>query len=83
MARLVGVDFEEDAIEALLHEVEREREIKEGKLNQPVRVAVTATPIGAGLYETMVLLGRERCLARLDYAIENLCDQGVPRDVKG
>ncbi|MBT3294814.1 MAG: glutamate--tRNA ligase [Verrucomicrobia bacterium] len=73
--RLADVDFEENAVESLIHEIERENEIKEGKLNQPIRVAVTATPIGAGLYETMVLLGRERVLTRLDYAIANLCDR--------
>ncbi len=71
--RLESTPFEEGPIEAAIHTVENENEIKEGKLNQPIRVAVTATMVGAGLYETMVLLGKERSLARLDYAIENLC----------
>jgi glutamyl-tRNA synthetase len=71
--RLADIDFEEDAIEKAIRDVEREHEIKEGKMNQPIRVAVTATTIGAGLYETMVLLGKERVLARLEYAIEDLC----------
>ncbi len=71
--RLTDIDFEEATIEAVIRDVERERDIKEGKMNQPIRVAVTATTIGAGLYETMALLGKERSLARLDYAAENLC----------
>jgi len=37
------------------------------------RVAITGTTIGAGLYETMAVLGRERCLTRLDRAIRNWC----------
>jgi len=43
-----------------------------GTLNQPVRVAVTGTAVGAGLYETMALLGRERVLRRLEQAA-SLC----------
>ncbi|MBL7076662.1 MAG: glutamate--tRNA ligase [Kiritimatiellae bacterium] len=78
---LETVAFEEEALEEAIHAIEREREIKEGKLNQPIRVAVTAIMVGAGLYETMVLLGKKRTLARLDYAIENLCE-GVS-DVQG
>lgn len=72
-SRLDATPFEEGPIEEAIHTSERENEIKEGKLNQPIRVAVTATTIGAGLYETMALLGKERTLARLDYALENLC----------
>jgi glutamyl-tRNA synthetase len=72
--RLDDIPFEEGPIEEIIHGVERENEVKEGKLNQPLRVAVTATTIGAGIYETMVVLGKERSLARLDYAIENLCE---------
>ncbi|MDP6630476.1 MAG: glutamate--tRNA ligase [Kiritimatiellia bacterium] len=75
-AALDSTDFEEAPLEAAIHAIERAHDIKEGKLNQPIRVAVTATMVGAGLYETMVLLGRERSLARLDYAIENLCGEG-------
>jgi glutamyl-tRNA synthetase len=41
-----------------------------GKLNQPLRVALTGSGIGAGIYETAELLGRERSLARLKIALE-------------
>lgn len=74
--KLDAIPFEADAIEGLIRDVEREHGIAEGKLNQPLRIAVTATPIGAGIYETMGLLGRVRTLARLDYTIENLCHGG-------
>ncbi|NQU41266.1 MAG: glutamate--tRNA ligase [Lentisphaerae bacterium] len=71
--RLADESFEAAAIEATIRAVEIEHEVPEGKLNQSIRVAVTATTIGAGLYETMELLGRERVLTRLDYAVEALC----------
>lgn len=64
-ARLEDTDFVEDRIEAVIHDVENEAGIKQGKLNFPVRVAVTGSSTGAGLYETMVLLGKERVLRKL------------------
>ena len=47
-------------------------EIKEGKLNQPIRIAIAGIPAGAGLYETIVLLGKEACVARLKHAAQAL-----------
>lgn len=64
--------FTEQSVESALRSVEKQHEIKEGKLNQPVRVAVTGTQQGAGLYETMVLLGRDKCLKRIKYAAAEL-----------
>jgi len=72
-ARLTDTDFSEQGIEKAIREAEASRGIKEGKLNQPIRVAVTGMSKGAGLYETLALLGKERCLKRLDYAAESLC----------
>jgi len=71
--RLAAGDCSVAGVERAVRATEAERGIPEGKLNQPVRVAVTGTTIGAGLYETVALLGRERALARLDYAVKSLC----------
>ena len=35
-----------------------------------VRVAVTGKAVGFGLFDTLAILGRERCLARIDRAFE-------------
>ena len=43
-----------------------------GKLNQPLRAAVTGTGIGAGIYETVELLGKEKTLRRLAFAVDNI-----------
>lgn len=72
-ARLADIDFAGEPIEQAIHEIERQTGIPEGKLNFPIRVAVTGLSRGAGIYETMALLGKERVLARLDYAAERLC----------
>ncbi len=67
--RLADVAFEPDALEGALRTLERERGLDAGGLNQPVRVAVTGSLVGAGLYETLELIGRERVLARLERAL--------------
>ncbi|HET9751468.1 MAG TPA: glutamate--tRNA ligase [Myxococcales bacterium] len=43
-----------------------------GKLAQPVRVAVTGTTVSPPLFETIVLLGKERTLRRIDAALERI-----------
>jgi len=62
--------FTAKAIEEAIRSTEKEAGISEGKLNQPARVAVTGSAIGAGIYETMEVLGKERTLARMAHAIE-------------
>lgn len=72
LLNLEETDFTEQAVESAIRLTEKQFEIKEGKLNQPVRIAVTGTPQGAGLYETMVLIGKEKCLQRIRYAAAEL-----------
>lgn len=67
--KLKSCDFSETSIETSIREVEVKHGVREGKLNQPVRVAITGTTRGAGLYETAHLLGKERVLARLEKAL--------------
>ena len=43
---------------------------KVGDLIHAVRVSITGTAVGCGLFETMVILGKESCLKRLDLAVE-------------
>ncbi len=69
------ISFEEGEIEQAIHAATEEVGIKQGKLNQPLRVAVTGRTVGAGIYETLAVLGREAACRRLDYAINNLCGE--------
>jgi glutamyl/glutaminyl-tRNA synthetase len=71
--KLGTVDFSEEDVETAIRGIEAAHGIKQGKLNFPVRVAVTGSSTGAGIYETMVLLGRERVVKRLKYSAEQLC----------
>jgi len=57
--------------DALRHDAEK-RGIGAGKLFQPLRVALTGLTVSAGIFDVLVLLGRERSLARLDDAMSYL-----------
>ncbi len=64
--RLETATFEPKALQALMQDFAQAEGIKLKDINQPLRVAVTGKAIGFGPYETLALLGRERCLARID-----------------
>ncbi len=51
--------------EALLRKAEEANGLGNCKLNQPLRIAVTGSTVGAGMYETVVLLGASSVAARI------------------
>jgi glutamyl-tRNA synthetase len=64
--RLAGlVDFTHAAIEAVFREFAEERGIKAGPIIHPARMAVSGLTKGAGLFEMMEVLGRERVVERM------------------
>jgi glutamyl-tRNA synthetase len=58
--------FDEPHVEAAVRGSAVERGIKAGQLIHATRVAVTGRTTSPGLFEVLVLLGRERTLARLE-----------------
>jgi glutamyl-tRNA synthetase len=60
------VPFDEPHVEAAVRGSAAERGIKAGQLIHATRVAVTGRTTSPGLFEVLVLLGRERTLARLE-----------------
>jgi len=67
--RLETATFEARALETLIQEFAQTEGVKLNDINQPLRVAVTGKAIGFSAYETLALLGREDCLARIDRAL--------------
>ncbi|MDT8390896.1 MAG: glutamate--tRNA ligase family protein [Lentisphaeria bacterium] len=67
-------EFDLDSLEAAVQAVAEERGFDQGKLNAPLRVALTGRTSGAGMGETMVALGREHTLNRLRHAVAAYCD---------
>jgi glutamyl-tRNA synthetase len=64
--------FDRDLLEGTLRPLAEELGLKSGQLFSPLRVAVTGRTAAPPLFETMAVLGKERCLKRLEAAIERL-----------
>ena len=58
-------DFTHDNIEAAVRGLATELAVKPAALMNPARVALTGQAIAPGLFEVMLLLGREKTAARL------------------
>ena len=61
--------FDDEHVEAALRAVVESSGQKPGKVFQPVRVALAGQTVSPGIFETLVLLGREESLARIDRAL--------------
>jgi glutamyl-tRNA synthetase len=67
---LVAVEsFEAGQLEQRLHAFVEAQGVKAADLVHPLRIALTGNPVGFGLFGTLAILGRERCLARIDRAL--------------
>jgi glutamyl-tRNA synthetase len=66
------VSFEADELEPPLRALADQRGWKAGDLFMAIRVAVTGRTATPPLFDTLVALGRERVLARIDRALEVL-----------
>ncbi|MDO8673841.1 MAG: glutamate--tRNA ligase [Dehalococcoidia bacterium] len=75
--RLVGLaEWNHESLEGALRPLAGELEVKTGQLFGILRVATTGRTVAPPLFETMLVLGRERTMARIDQAIA-LLQQGV------
>jgi len=61
--------FTPETIEAALRGVVEARDVKPGKVFQPVRVAIAGSTVSPGIFESVALLGRDETLARIDAAL--------------
>lgn len=68
-AALTDVAWQAAAIETAVRGVADAAGVKLGKVAQPLRAAVTGSATSPGLFEVLVLLGRDEALGRLDDVI--------------
>jgi glutamyl-tRNA synthetase len=61
--------WQNEALQECINDTCAEFDINMGKIAQPLRVAVTGTTMSPSIAPTLVLLGKERTLTRLDYAL--------------
>ena len=72
VTRLEGYPFDHDALEGVLRPLTEELGLKTGSLFGLIRVAITGRTAAPPLFETMVVLGKARCLGRIRTAIARL-----------
>jgi glutamyl-tRNA synthetase len=63
-------DFSAENIESLFKKIVEDEGMKLGKLAQPVRVALTGTTVSPGIYDVILLLGKEEAIKRLENGIK-------------
>jgi glutamyl-tRNA synthetase len=64
--------FTHDALKAATEAMAAAEGAKAGPLSQVLRVATTGKEVGFSAYDTLALLGRDRCLVRIDRALQQL-----------
>lgn len=63
-------DWSAQTLEPLLEAICTEKDVKLGKVAQPIRVAVSGTTISPSIHETLEMLGKESTLARMQRCID-------------
>jgi glutamyl-tRNA synthetase len=71
-ARLATVEWEAAAMEHALRDLAEELGLAGGKVFQPLRVALVGQLASPGIFDVLLLLGRERSLVRIDLAVRFL-----------
>src|ERR671938_878842 len=65
-------EWTEEGIEGAVRGLAAEKEKGARRLIHPLRFVTTGRTVSAGLFETMHLLGRERCLMRIEDVLEKM-----------
>jgi glutamyl-tRNA synthetase len=65
-----------EALEQQLRSLAHEMGLKDGKLFQPLRVALTGLTVSPGIFDVLVMLGRDRSLSRIQTAITVITKEG-------
>src|SRR5262249_893038 len=64
--------FDAATLEKALQDFAQSEGIKNDQIIHALRVAVTGKAVGFGLFESLAILGKEHCLARIDRALGRL-----------
>ena len=62
-------EFDAASLEKLLKDWVASKGIKIGQIIHALRVATTGTAVGFGVFDSLAILGKESCLARMDRAL--------------
>jgi glutamyl-tRNA synthetase len=65
-------NWDYDTLHKIVEDYLNQKGVGFGKLMNPLRLMITGKSVGAGMFETMVILGKEECLERFDIFMEKL-----------
>ena len=65
-------DFSHDSLYQIAQDYAAEKEIKLGPITHPLRIMITGKAVGAGIFETMTVLGKEKSIKRMKIYLEKL-----------
>jgi len=75
--RLTGLSaWSAEILEQQLRSLAQQMGLKDGKLFQPLRVALTGLTVSPGIFDVLVMLGRDRSLSRIQTAIDVITKEG-------
>ena len=71
-------EFTQERTEAALRGLAEEFGRKPAELIHPLRLALTGTTTGPGLFDIVTLLGKESCRSRIDRAVQYIRSGDIP-----
>ncbi len=71
---LADVEWNVEALHEAVRKIAESHELKLGKAQAPIRVAITGRTVGPPLFESMYFLGREVVVERLGNALQKLVE---------
>ena len=65
-------NFDKQTLESIFENLMNQHDLSLGKLMQPVRFALSGLTYGPGIFDTMLLLGKDACVKRLSESMKEL-----------
>ena len=72
MSEFVSCEWNHDALKTILESWTEAKELKLGKTQAPIRVAMTGRTVGPPLFESIEILGRDETIRRLQNSLSRL-----------
>ena len=69
---LAKIDFSHEMLETALRTDAESLGLKPGQMFQPIRVAVCGQKAAPPLFDTLIVVGKEQCINRIDQAVDKL-----------
>ena len=69
--------FDPETLESSVHQFAEQEEIKIGQIIHAMRVGVSGKAVGFGMFDTMAILGKEKCLVRIGRTLDKANDSAA------